>query len=274
LRLVPSDAWGWAVGTIDFEAVLAAVRDLVPVSEQTRLDDLLLALRGILLGQDLPSALLPHLGPGLLVALDAPAATEPAPVFPRVAVLELGSGPGAERVAAALDNALRTLLAVYALDEKHGGGRLRVESRAVSGTTITALAASTPYAYAISRGRLVVGSSAAVVARASAKESAPGKTSRFDQDRAADFPQAQCFAWFDLEALRRHAAARRTQLARTIAARHHCPERDVARDLDDVLALMSLFRGAFAAGTVDPDGKAVHGTLGLIARDPSASPRP
>src|SRR5262249_38321185 len=148
--------------------------------------------------QDFRTRILPCLGPGVVAYLDAAIETNEAPnapgppsrpgwLFPVVVVLSLADEPGASRpagaggpptradgsgparitVAAALDNALRTALALTALDEHRGGGRARIATRDVAGTTVRTLDVPLPFAYAVDQawGRLVLGTSAAAVAR-------------------------------------------------------------------------------------------------------------
>ncbi len=116
-------------------------------------------------------------------------------MFPLVTVVDLAGDAGAPKpdprqaglptvaVSDALENALRTLLSLLAMDEKRGQGRAGIATVEAAGASVTTLSTPIPLAYAIDRtgGRLVLGSSAAAVARylesASDPEAAPGSAS-------------------------------------------------------------------------------------------------
>jgi hypothetical protein len=264
-RAFPATALAVATAHVDLAAVADLVRDLTPEPERPRLDTFRLALKGVLLGND-PAGLLayPHVGPGLLAYVEPPGEPGSPPAFPIVFVVNLGADPGAEPAAAApLDNALRTLLALRALDVKQGEP-VRVETREIRGRKVTTLSRTSSFAYTVSSGRLVMGNSAEAVARSFAT---PGRAdSAFARLQAAYFPDVESFACADLEAVHRVADAHRPWLARRIAARQKRPEADAARDLDQVLALIHLFRSAFLTSAIAPDATSIHRTLGLIAK--------
>ena len=169
-------------------------------------------------------------------------------------------------LAAALDNALRTLLALTTLDEKHGLGRSRITTREVAGATVTTLDVPLPFAYAVDpvHGRLVLGTSAIAVARYLESAANPQAGQRFREFRAAAFPDADTFACVDLDALTRLAVSYRDRLVRNIAARQKRPAADVAQDVEHVLALARLFRAAFLASRMEADATAVHRTVGVL----------
>ncbi len=72
-----------------------------------------------------------------------------------------------------------------------------------------------------------------------------------------------------------HAVADRLRepLLRRIAARRRAGPEAAARDLDQALALVALFRGAFVTSTMAADASSVHRTLGLIAREAAPATR-
>ena len=59
--------------------------------------------------------------------------------------------PTSPPLSAAVDNALRTVLAITALDEKRANGRSRITSRAIAGTTVTTLDPPIRFAYAVDK---------------------------------------------------------------------------------------------------------------------------
>jgi hypothetical protein len=266
-------------------------------------------LTGLLLGQDFRTRFLPRLGPGVLAYLDSPsdgdetfphagptAGRRRAWLFPLVVVVGFGdrskgsAAPGEGRhgadpseksavaVATALENALHTVLALMALDEKWGQGRSRITTRTAGGATVTTLDVPGPFAYSVdpARGRLVLGNSAGAVARYLESSSDPAAGKRFRGFRAAAFPDADTFACIDLDALTRVAARRGDAMVQALAARQHRPAADVKGDLDQVLALARLFEAVFVTSRLEPDATAVHHSLGVILRDPTSPspPRP
>ncbi|MEJ7638933.1 MAG: hypothetical protein WKF75_13420 [Singulisphaera sp.] len=156
-----------------------------PTRETAKLDNLLEVARGIFLGLDLKSAVLPHLGPRLLAYVEPPDPAGGSLHFPVVASLDVGGEPGPKSVAAALENALRSVLAIYALAQEDGDAPLRVESHSFGGVTVTALGSSSPFAFAVGENRLVLATSAEAVARAlvPASRSDSNQVARLDQFR-------------------------------------------------------------------------------------------
>ena len=171
LRRAPPNALAMASVHVDCERGLRRPPGAAPERQQPRLENLIVALDGILLGRDLQAEILPQLGPGMLAYLEAsdgegegdanPRGAEPAPA--KVIAVGLGNAGG---VAAAVENALRTYLAFYALDPQHNRGQLQLETRETGSRKVTTLRPTTPFAFAIDGDRLVLGSSAAAVGRA------------------------------------------------------------------------------------------------------------
>ena len=103
LMQVPSTALGLASGHFDGIALLDALSQLVPASDQPKLTNIQTVLSGLLLGQDLNTQILTRLGPSVLAYFDTPReeeeqGTTPAKsqppsgwLFPLVTVVSLGS---------------------------------------------------------------------------------------------------------------------------------------------------------------------------------------
>jgi hypothetical protein len=295
LRHVPSTAWALAAGHCDVLALHEILFQIVPDQDHPKLANLETALTGLLLGQDLRTRILPRLGPGVVAYLDsapdskseatdsghAPARSGP---FPLVIVVELERElevPGAREpasattgvtVAAALDNALRTALALAAMDEKRAQGRSRITTRVVAGATVTTLDPAIPFAYAVDRAgsRLIMGTTAGAVARYLECSSDPKAGDRFRLLQAAAFPDAKTFFCADLEAITRLSAGDRERLALTLAARQKKPLAEVERDLARALDLAGLFEAAFVTTRLDPKATAVRRSIGLVLRERSA----
>lgn len=264
IRRVPPTALLIVTADLDLGAVSAGLAGLVPESDRRKLGTYGTALNGLLLGLDARTEVAPQLGPGVLLFVERPEDLGGPWRLPVVARAEVSrSVPGA-RAAAAIDNALRTILALYALDEKHGGGALRVESRPGGAATITALDAGTPFAYAVGGGRVDLGTTAEAVARSLGASADPRASARVDRVRSAYFPDTSSFAVADLRAVHDFAEGRRPALARLLAERQHRPEPDASVDLDQILGLIDLFDAAFLTSKVAPDFSGVHHCLGLV----------
>jgi hypothetical protein len=295
LRRVPRTALAIASIHIDFAALREAAYEIVPAAEHQRLRNFEILLTGLLLGRD-PLSFLPVLGPGVIAYLDEPAGpiaekTETpgrGGLFPLVVVVDLAAGvggmnpqsprggPALEVVADALENALRTLLVVVAMDEKHGRGRAAIATSRAAGESVRTLSIPIPFAYAIDRttGKLLVGTSPQAVARYLEGDADPEAGARFREWQAAAFPGYETFACVDLEAVTRLASQYRARLARNLAARQNRPAAEVEVDLDHVVAFAGLFRAAFVASRIEPDSTALNRCFGLIPRDAATSPTP
>ena len=260
---VPAQTLAMASLSANFPALFQVVESLVSDDVRAKSENMLEVLKGVLLGRDFRTEVLPHLGPEVLAYVEAPNESSKEHRLPFVLSFNVG---GDSQVGAALGNALRTFLAIYALDDKHGKGRLKLESREIDGVKVLALGPVSPYAFALSGGRLVLGSSPEAVARAFS----PGGNAELEALRASYFPMASSFACVDLAALRAVAVAQHATLVKHLSARNHLPEATEARDMDQVIALIALFRGAYLTSEMTPDASSVHRTLGFIAREQSS----
>jgi hypothetical protein len=289
-----------AVGSIslDIAAAYQLLVQWVPEADQPRLASMETILRGIFLGQDLRTRVLPALGPGVLALVDAPSdqdlQTDPGGAspgkwpFPTVLSLELRgdrdqassltgtAGATGFSIAAAADNALRTLLAALCLDEKHAQGRARIVSRDVAGVAVTSMEPSIPFAFAVdAKGhRLVLGTSADAVGRSIECGSDPDSGARFRRLRSIAFPEARTFFCLDLATSAQVGEKHRERLTKIVATRDHRPAEEVARDLDRVIELARLFDAFFVTSRIDAQTSTVHQTLGLLGRNDGAKAEP
>jgi hypothetical protein len=286
---VPSTTW--AVGSIrlDFTALYQTLLEMAPEEQKHRVPAAETVLRGLLLGQDLRTRVLPALGPRVLAVLDAPVDGAPRSEtdrfpgrnwpFPTVLALELGPEPEPKQsrdssklpqapVADALDNVLNTLLAFVTFDERLGQGRAKIVSRQVAGLTVKSLDPQIPFAYAVDRAghRLVLGNSLAAVERYLAASADPLAGTRFRRLQARGFAEAQSFLCLDLAAVEAMITKHRERLTETIAGQEHRSRQDVAHDLDQVVALSQLFDAAFVTNRIDANSATVFHALGLLAR--------
>jgi hypothetical protein len=287
LRRVPRTAMAIASAHIDGSALREAVYLIVPEIDHQRLRNLESLLTGLMLGQDFASRIQPRLGPVAMAYLDASTESEAGqdegdapprgrgPLFPLVVVVSLSDGgpdPGGRpgvAVAEAIENALRTILTLMAMDEKRVQGRGGLATSRAAGVAVTTLGVPIPFAYAIDRagGRLVLGTSAVSVARYLEAASDPEAGARFRRWQAAAFPGFETFACVDLDALARHADRSRARLARRLAARQDRPAGEVEGDLEHFSALARLFRAAFVASRIEPDASALYRCFGVILED-------
>lgn len=270
LAEVPAGVLAAASAHVDFLALDEMIGALTPSQGQPRLDNLRLVLSGLMLGRDLRSAILPNLGPGVLAYLETQDAAGGAAGLSLVVSVDGIDNGGEAGIAAALDNSLRTILAAYALHAKHGRGQLQVESRLAGEVPVTALSPSSPFAYAVGHGRLVLARTAESVARAVSAERPAAR--HFLDLQARYFAGSETFLCADLEALHRFANSHRGAIARRIAAKHRSNPDDTRRDLDQALALMALFGDGFVTTRLASDARSAHRTLGLIVRDTPQAP--
>jgi hypothetical protein len=296
LRRVPRSALALASAHAELPAMREVVYQVVPEADQQKIRHFEMLLTGLLLGQDIASRILPALGPGVIAYLDSPVESAIAKIdgampaggrvslFPLVVVIDLSSeseratkgaerqGPTALVVSDAIDNALRTVLTVAALDDKCGQGRARIATREIAGASVNTLDIPIPFAYALDRsaGRLVLGTSAVAVGRYLESGSDPEAGARFRDLQAAAFPGFSTFLCVDLDAMTRLATRHRERLAHTLAARQNRPPDEVGGDLEHVLALARLFRAAFVASRIEPDATAVYRTFGVVLNDSQA----
>jgi hypothetical protein len=267
---VPATALAVASVRADFIALLDVLRLIIPDPQQQRLENLILTLNGLLLGRDLQAEILPQMGPGVIAYAEAPGPdrAHPEEGFSKVLIVGLASATG---LTDALENALQTFLTSYALDPRHGGGQLRLESRDVAGRKVTALSPSSPLAFAVENDRLILGSTRAAVARALTSSTTPEQgVAPLEALRAREFPRAGSVLWLDLVRLHDDLVSRRPAFVARLAARNHSTTEKAERDLDQAVALMALFQQAYGTSRIEPDATAVHRTLRLIARPPAA----
>lgn len=291
LSRVPETTIAVASGHVDPTALYEALHQIVPEEDQPKLRNLENMLGGLLLGQDLRTRILPQLGPGLLAYVESPPDTveggpgEAAPSgassqpFAQVLVASLRKGAetpaesaraaGGVTAAAAIENALRTVLSLAALDEKRNNGRSQITTRSVAGVNVTTLSSPIPFAYALdaARSRFIVGNSPSAVARYLEATSNPAAGDRFRRFRARAFPDAETFLCVDLAALGNLAGRRRERLVEILATRKNQPAAQVDRDLSQVLAFARLFESAFVTSRFEPEAAAVHRSIGLTTQD-------
>jgi hypothetical protein len=274
LHRAPADPLALVAGRVDLGAVWDEAISVLGEPGRAKADNILVVLSGLLLGKDPRSEVFPRVGPGVvayLVREDDPEAPGEAAKARLAVVLgvELADEPG---VSEALGNALRTVLALAALDPKRAGAELRVESQERDGVRLTALVSKGKVllAYRVEPGLLALGNSSEAVRSFVRGPSADRKDSAFEAVRDRYFPRARTFLYADLEAIGRLAAAQRDTLAGRLAAERKVSEDSARRDLDQVLALVRLFRAGYLTRTVDEGFRSVHHTLGLISRERAA----
>jgi hypothetical protein len=280
LTRVPDSALAFATAPLDFVALLDVLKSLSPDEDRPRYESLMLALRGGLLGLDPRDEVAPYLGPGVSGYLERPDSrgndgTQPqSQRLNRVLTVQVASTAEGARAASAVDNALRTLLALCALDPKNGGGRLRVETRTEGGTVVTFLRGPKPLAFAVHEGRIILANTPDAVGRALAAQADPKASRRLESLHARGMPGASTSAFVDLRALYDFADPIRPALAQRLADRQKRPEADASRDLDQALALARLFDAAYFTSTIDPAFTRVHRTLGFLTRAADTPERP
>lgn len=275
LLRVPSSAIALASAHLDVNALIDGVIALSGGEDLGKLETLWTAGRGLALGLDLREQVFPNLGPWASAYVETPPDLDrrseaPGDLtnLPMVISWQIARTAEGQRAFAALDNALRTFLALSALDPKNAGAGLQLETPVDGGPTITSIRGGVAFSYAMAEGRVVLGTSPGAVARALAAQSDPRASERFEALRARGFPEASSFACVDLRAVHAFANPRRDVLARLLSRRQNRPEPDARGDLDEALAVIELFEAVAITSTVAPDFSRAHRTLGLIPRTP------
>lgn len=274
------------VGSIqlDFTWMYRTLKRSLPERDSLQLANAETALRGLLLGQDLPARILPALGPRVFLAIGAPEEEETRSQaeraargnwpFPTVLAVELASPPaespaGRVAVADALDNALTTLLALTSLDHHKNREQARIVTREAAGATVVkTLSPPVPFAYAVDRpgNRLVLGLSSEAVERYLAAGADQAAGERFRRLHSRGFAESQSFLCLDLTMIRQFAERHRDRLADALAREQKRPRADVAHDLEQVLALCTLFDAAYLTSRIDAKSATVLHTLGVLDR--------
>lgn len=258
-----------AVAALRYDAVRVVnwLTRLLPKERREDLATFEVVAQGLLLGLSPRDKVLPALGSTLRAYVFMPGGeTESGESTPEVVLSQSVSGPldDPRGVPAALSNAMRTILALSALDRGKGAEtpRPRLASTMAGGAVVTALAGGeSRLAFAVRAGELVVGNSAGAAERylnvveSGSRDSAP----LMGLDRVDG---QSSFVAVDLEALVRLARAHRKLLDLGGKATGGTARQDV----EHVLALLERFRFAFATHSVAPDGASAHQTIGLLAR--------
>jgi hypothetical protein len=285
-KRIPPSAIGLLAVTVDLTAIHDIITRVVPERERGKLKNLETVLTGVFLGQDFVTRIVPALGPAVLAYIDAPA-DEPKPtsargddwLFPLVMLVELGDTPGPSEkpatdphpgIAMAVENALRTVLALMTLDDKRAEGRLRLVDQTIAGVRVTGLDPAIPFAFAVDRGRsqLVLATSAAAVARyleSGARHDQPASIDRF---RAAASAAFDTFLSIDLQAAGRALGQHRNRVIAHLSARNQRPPAEVSGDLDHLLQISRLFQSVFIGTRIEPDASAAHQTVSLFFSQP------
>jgi hypothetical protein len=265
LLRVPASALVVASASADVPSLFDALLALKLGDDRERQDTVRQALNGLLQGLDVHDDVLPRLGPGAVAYIERPARPrEGVSILPAVVSFQVGPSPESGRAAGAVENALRTMLALHALGPKGTAAKLHFDPRTADGVRIVCLGPTTPFAFALHHGRLTVGTSAGAVERAIRAADDPQAGERLARARAAWFPKAESFFVADLGGIYRFADPIRPQIARRVAARQKRPEDDAARDLDEALALIHLFDVAFFTSQIEPGFTSVRRRLGLV----------
>jgi hypothetical protein len=264
LALVPSTAVAIVSANLDFQAIAEMVDALTPNESKTSFANLKLAAQGVLFGHDPITWLLPRLDHTALVYLDVEPNPEARPSFPWVAVIGWQRRAGLDDLTGPIDNAIRTLFAMAAIETKDHSAALKVETKPLAEGRLTTLAKATRVllSYRTDHDRLVIGNSAGAVARFATGPANPVLA----ELRAKFVSEAETFAIVD--ALRLVGDVKRLQepIARRLAARSHRPVAATERDLAQVVDLAWLFRAFTFSTTTSKDATEIHRTIGLIGR--------
>jgi hypothetical protein len=264
IATVPSTAVAVFSANLDFESLADAVIGQIPEADRASLANFKLVAQGLLLGHDPLTWLLPRLGSATMAYLEVEANPEARPSFPWVAAVGWQSREGLDDLAGPIDNALRTLFAMVAFDQKSREASIKVETRPLAEGRLTSLlkGARVLLAYRTDHQRLVLGNSAEAVARFATGPPNPTLV----ELRAKYAAEAETFALVDVERLVGEIKRLQSPIARRLAAKSHRPVEATERDLGQVIDLASLFRAFAFSTTTSKDATEIHRSMGLIAR--------
>ena len=270
---------------VNVPALYQGVLSLFPAHSQAQLRQLETVLTGVLLGQDFRRQVLPALGPRIVAVLEAPPAAGPGgdlartegelsvlPVVLAIQLTERGAaaeaGSASVPVSTALENGLRTLLALAAMDEKRGQDAVRAVMRDFGGVAVHSLEPPIPFAYAVDRasGQVVLGTSFQAVGRYLESATNPIAGDRFQQLRQVAAPRAASFVCLDLAKVPALIKDHRQRLVEFLRIRQNRSAEQISQDLDQIAALAGLFEAAYAALEVDPQSASWNQTVGLLGR--------
>jgi hypothetical protein len=259
---IPADHLVVARGWIDWTALHDALTGTLPDDQRRPLENIELALSGLLLGKSLQRDVLPQLGPRLVAFLvpdPQRSPNGPAPPVGGLVALELG---GDEGVTNALVNAARTLLALAALDSKFAPAMPRVETVEVRGTRIIHLVPPVrPISLHVGPRALVVGTSDDLVADfVSGAADVPRRPNADPLDRPRNILVVNVpnlCAWIETN---------RAWLARRAAVGGETTVEQAGRDIDQLLPLLRPFESIYLTHDAAPDGRVWRQRFGLVPR--------
>lgn len=266
LDRVPPTALGVVAARFDFGAALRAGRSLVEESDRATWEAAEQVATGLLGGRP-ADEFLDKVDPHVVLALTPRAAPDSWRWF-GVAGGATWRDPGeADAAWPAVDNAVRTGMAIRALWWSSEGRPARVATRPVAGRPVTTLGPPDRPILAAQVGpdRLLVADDPAALAQFGAAGGSPAG-STWEELRAKHAADCDTFAVFDLLRVVDTVGRSRPAIVAELAARTSRPAAEVERDLDQVLALARLFRGVVLTARVGPDSTEIHRTIGLIAR--------
>jgi hypothetical protein len=240
LRLSPRTVM-IARGFFDFPAAYEAFLGLLEKSDPAASVAMNELLKGFLRGEDPKTRILPHVGPEVVVGIEAPASGETR--CPWVVAVPLRGDQEVER---AVENAIATVMAAAALDTKTTP-RARFETRQVNGGSLRVLdREGRTLGVAIQSDQFAAGSPAERVAEWLGVDGGASEQSRawaiLGRGSSASIVA-------DLVAIETAISTNRAALIERMIKIEGRNEKDAARDLDQASAMIRLFR----AGALELD---------------------
>lgn len=279
LHHLPANAVVVLAGRVDLAAVIDAAARLDLFSEKERRSLALLqnGLEGMLLGKDLKREILPAVGQVAIALAPGPAVGSPAakPEHRAIAldwlgILTVKGDPGPDGALSAIENASRTLMALFAMSQGPVGDLAPPEMHtqdegAARVTRFVGDAWREQPAFAVKPGVFAAGSSAAMVSEAIAKtpsRRAPSPATKFTETlRPLAFDRLEGLLFVNFEALaepaRRLQASGVTELEGVLSQ----------SDLERFAAFTTLFETLVVTQTRSADGVVRMWELNLAAAD-------
>ncbi len=279
---VPAAAIIAASINLDAKALYDGFVELLSPTERIPLDHVETVLTGLLLGTDVSTRILPGLGPRVVVFLKAPVvsardgASEEGFEFPMGLMIGLDAPREKGMIGHALENALKTVLALASMDEKRGLGGSRIVTSERDGARVTAFDRRALFAFAVDQdgSRLVVGSSGSVVDDCLGLDRTAEVGSRFQKLASVGGSRSPSFVVIDLQATARAVEGRRRMLSRFLAERQGRSVEAVEGDLTKVLALARELEAVVVTHAIEPAAGSAEQGFRLVLANPPIVPAP
>ncbi len=268
LSRIPPDTIVLGSGQINFVAIKQAVLLWLNDKDRQKAEHLLQTLSGFTLARSVEDEVIPALGPGAVGVLAGPRSSGDQLGRP---VLLFGlEFRGGEPMARSIENGVRSIFTLLALDPKRADENLQVSTSMVNDQPIMSLNGRiSVLAAGVGPSLLAMGNNPEAVAEFLDASNRPAHSRKPMAllDRQARFAKANAFVHVDLEAAHRLGTRIQGWLVRSVSKNRGGDEASARRDVEQVLGLMRLFRAGYLTRLVSDDLVTVRHSLVLVPRE-------